>query len=85
MSKVYSILMQRGGNSSGKQREAINKDESDVNTISGQGEEGLEPHSATHEAEQRPGDKNRQPEAGVDRIDAEKDEFQGSGNKAGTP
>ena len=66
LSKVYNILLQRSSGSSGKQLEAINKGEGDVNTMSGQGKDELEAHSATHEAEQLPGDKDRQPEMGAD-------------------
>jgi hypothetical protein len=53
LSKVYNILLQRGSSSNGKQLdEVINKDEGDVNTMSGQNENELEAHSATHETEQ---------------------------------
>jgi SLT domain-containing protein len=52
MSKAYSILLQGGSDSSGKQPEAIKKDEGDVNTMGGQVEKGLGAQSATHEAEQ---------------------------------
>lgn len=66
LSKVYNILLQRNSGSSGKQLEAINKGEGNVNTMSGQSKDELEAHSATHEAEQLPGDKGRRPEMGAD-------------------
>jgi len=52
MSKAYSILLQGGSNSSGKQPEVIKKDEGEVNTTGGQGEKRVAAQSATHKAEQ---------------------------------
>ena len=74
LSKVYNILLQRSSGLSGKQLEATNKGEGDANTMSGQGEDELETHSATHEAEQLPGDKDSRPEKIADQSDGEKDE-----------